>query len=98
MSKSKLVERKKTSKQKKLASCCWVATESNMNLKSNSNSNKVQTSSSGKLGIEKRFKEDTSKYETKEVSNKKESNLVRVAPDCNRSYCEDSFSEYSGSV
>ena len=26
------------------------------------------------------------------------SNLVRVAPDCNRSYCEDSFSGYSGSV
>ena len=25
-------------------------------------------------------------------------NLVRVAPDCNRSYCEDSFSGYSGSV
>ena len=24
--------------------------------------------------------------------------LVRVAPDCNRSYCEDSFSGYSGSV
>ena len=24
-------------------------------------------------------------------------NLVRVAPDCNRSYCEDSFSGYSGS-
>ena len=23
---------------------------------------------------------------------------VRVAPDCNRSYCEDSFSGYSGSV
>ena len=26
------------------------------------------------------------------------SNLVRVAPDCNRSYCEDRFSGYSGSV
>ena len=25
-------------------------------------------------------------------------NLVRVAPDCKRSYCEDSFSGYSGSV
>ena len=25
-------------------------------------------------------------------------NLVRVAPDCNCSYCEDSFSGYSGSV
>ena len=24
--------------------------------------------------------------------------LVRVAPECNRSYCEDSFSGYSGSV
>ena len=24
--------------------------------------------------------------------------LVRVAPDCNRNYCEDSFSGYSGSV
>ena len=24
--------------------------------------------------------------------------LVRVVPDCNRSYCEDSFSGYSGSV
>ena len=24
--------------------------------------------------------------------------MVRVAPDCNRSYCEDSFSGYSGSV
>ena len=24
--------------------------------------------------------------------------LVRVAPDCNRSYCEDSFSGYYGSV
>ena len=30
--------------------------------------------------------------------NKLISNLVRVAPDCNRSYCEDSFSGYSGSV
>ena len=29
---------------------------------------------------------------------KPSSNLVRVAPDCNRSYCEDSFSGYSGSV
>ena len=27
-----------------------------------------------------------------------QNNLVRVAPDCNRSYCEDSFSGYSGSV
>ena len=27
-----------------------------------------------------------------------EGDLVRVAPDCNRSYCEDSFSGYSGSV
>ena len=30
--------------------------------------------------------------------NQLESDLVRVAPDCNRSYCEDSFSGYSGSV
>ena len=30
--------------------------------------------------------------------NKESADLVRVAPDCNRSYCEDSFSGYSGSV
>ena len=30
--------------------------------------------------------------------NKPLADLVRVAPDCNRSYCEDSFSGYSGSV
>ena len=32
------------------------------------------------------------------IRNNKLRNLVRVAPDCNRSYCEDSFSGYSGSV
>ena len=33
-----------------------------------------------------------------EMTDKFAENLVRVAPDCNRSYCEDSFSGYSGSV
>ena len=33
-----------------------------------------------------------------EQQNKTLTDLVRVAPDCNRSYCEDSFSGYSGSV
>ena len=32
------------------------------------------------------------------LSDSYEKDLVRVAPDCNRSYCEDSFSGYSGSV
>ena len=35
-------------------------------------------------------------YDTAQVS--AVTDLVRVAPDCNRSYCEDSFSGYSGSV
>ena len=38
----------------------------------------------------------TNIFYPKPDSNK--ANLVRVAPDCNRSYCEDSFSGYSGSV
>ena len=35
---------------------------------------------------------------SKKLTNKYILYLVRVAPDCNRSYCEDSFSGYSGSV
>ena len=45
-------------------------------------------------GVSITFRKNTCELNQIKLSN----HLVRVAPDCNRSYCEDSFSGYSGSV
>ena len=49
--------------------------------------------------LNKRFDEVANRRDLSQLEiNIRSRYLVRVAPDCNRSYCEDSFSGYSGSV